>query len=74
MVKKLQESYLAYDEDDFDIEDRGGRDFEFGDTLYVVIKNDSTYAGVPCLTYEEARDLSSGHGGSHIYEIEKPIR
>lgn len=45
------------------------RDFAWTDTLYCVIKDDGTFAGVPCLSYEEARELSNQHEGSMIYEM-----
>ena len=45
------------------------RDFAWTDTLYCVIKDDGAFAGVPCLSYEEARELSNQHEGSMIYEM-----
>lgn len=45
------------------------RDFAWTDTLYCVIKDDGTFSGVPCLSYEEARELSNQHEGSMIYEM-----
>ena len=39
-------------------------------TKYVVIKADGTYAGIPCETEEEARELSNQHEGSKVYKIE----
>lgn len=43
------------------------RDFDWFDELYAVIKEDGTFAGVPCRTLEEARDLASQHDGSKIF-------
>ena len=31
------------------------RDFEWTDALWFVVKDDGTYAGRPCLSWEEAR-------------------
>jgi hypothetical protein len=44
-------------------------DFEWTDKLWVVIKCDGHYAGVPCLSWEEARELAAQHEGSHIFEL-----
>lgn len=35
--------------------------------LYAVVKSDGTFAGVPCLSWEEARELSAQHEGSTIF-------
>ncbi len=43
------------------------RDFDTADTLYAVVKKDGTFAGIPCLSYEEARELSCQHEDSWIY-------
>lgn len=45
------------------------RDFEWGCPLWAVIKADGTFAGVPCLSYEEARELSAQHEGSRIFDL-----
>lgn len=45
------------------------RDFDWKHPLWAVIKDDGTFAGVPCLSYEEARDLASGHPGSRIFAM-----
>lgn len=37
--------------------------------LWAVIKADGTFAGVPCTSYEEARELSAQHDGSRIFEL-----
>lgn len=39
---------------------------------YAVINPDGTFAGVPCLSYEEARELAyaSGVEGRKIYKLE----
>lgn len=45
------------------------KDWEWDhDELYAVIKADGRYAGVPCLSYEEAHDLSY-HPGSKIFKL-----
>ena len=43
------------------------RDFDFNSTLWAVIKNNGEYAGVPCTSYEEARDLAAQHKGARIF-------
>lgn len=45
-------------------------DFDWTLPLWVVIKQDGTYAGVPCESWEEARELSAQHEGSKIFEVE----
>ena len=45
------------------------RDFEWNHPLWAVVKDNGNYAGVPCLTYEEARDLQSCHEGSKIFRL-----
>lgn len=37
--------------------------------MYCVIKEDGTYAGVACESYEEARELSAQHENSEIYML-----
>ena len=46
------------------------RDFDWFDELYAVIKEDGTFAGVPCRTLEEARELSYQHEGSKIFSLQ----
>jgi len=46
------------------------RDFDWSATLWVVIKDDGTFAGVPCLTEDEARELAYQHEGSRIFKAE----
>lgn len=36
---------------------------------YCVINPDGTYAGIPCLTYEEARELMNAREGRRIFEL-----
>lgn len=43
------------------------RDFNWFDELYTVVKNDGTYAGVPCRTLEEAIELQNQHEDSKIF-------
>lgn len=45
------------------------RDFDWHDELYCVVKEDGTFAGVPCRSTEEAIELSGQHEGSMIYEM-----
>lgn len=45
------------------------RDFSWHDTLYCVVKADGTYAGVPCLSWDEAVELSNQHDGSRIFTM-----
>ena len=35
--------------------------------MYCVINPDGTYAGVPCLSYEEARELMYAREGRKMY-------
>ena len=35
--------------------------------MFAVVKEDGTFAGVPCESFEEARELSAQHENSHIY-------
>ena len=46
------------------------RDFEWDDCLWAVVKEDGTFAGVPCLSREEAKELAIQHEGSHIYAMD----
>ena len=43
------------------------RDFDFNSALWAVVKNNGEYAGVPCTSYEEARDLAGQHKGAKIF-------
>lgn len=45
------------------------RDFDWHDELYCVVKEDGTFAGVPCRSIEEAIELSGQHEGSMIFEM-----
>lgn len=45
------------------------RDFDWLDELYCVVKEDGTFAGVPCRSIEEAIELSGQHEGSMIFEM-----
>lgn len=45
------------------------RDFEFSQALWAVVKNDGTFAGRPCVSWEEARELASQHDGAQIYAM-----
>lgn len=43
------------------------RDFSWSDNLWAVVKEDGTFAGVPCTSYEEACDLAAQHEGAKIF-------
>lgn len=45
------------------------RDFGWYDELWCVVSDDGVFAGVPCLSYEEARDLAAQHKGSQIFKL-----
>lgn len=45
------------------------RDFDWYDELYCVVKEDGTFAGVPCRTFEEAIQLRDQHEGSKIFDM-----
>ena len=40
------------------------------DMIYVVINPDGTYAGAPCLTWEEARELAAQREGRRIFNLD----
>lgn len=45
------------------------RDFDWDAALWAVVKEDGSYAGVPCISREEAQNLAANHEGSRIYKI-----
>lgn len=45
------------------------RDFDWTDTLFAVVKDDGSFAGIPCLSLDEAKELASNHKGSQIYRL-----
>lgn len=45
------------------------RDFDWCDNLWAVIKEDGTFAGIPCTSYEEARELANQHENSHVFDL-----
>jgi hypothetical protein len=45
------------------------KDFDWNDKLWCVVKADGNFAGVPCLSADEARELSCQHEGSCIYSM-----
>ena len=49
--------------------DESIRDFEWDRKLWCVVNDDGSFAGSPCLSWEEARELSAYHDGSRIYEM-----
>jgi len=44
-------------------------DYSDGNKFFAVVKEDGSFAGVPCYSFEEAVDLSNQHEGSHIFEM-----
>ena len=40
------------------------------DMIWIVINPDGTYAGIPCLTWEEARELASQKEGRRIFNLD----
>ena len=46
------------------------RDFDWNDAIWAVVSEDGTFVGVPCLSYEEAKELANQHENSHIYAME----
>lgn len=45
------------------------RDFEWNQTLYAVVKEGGSFAGVPCLSFDEAQELANNHEGARIYRL-----
>ena len=45
------------------------RDFDWTDAIFAVVKEDGTFAGVPCLSLDEAKELANNHEGSQIYRL-----
>lgn len=45
------------------------RDFGILDNLWCVVKEDGTFAGIPCRTIEEARELAAQHENSMIFTM-----
>lgn len=43
------------------------KDFDWTDVRWAVVKEDGTFAGVPCASYGEARDLAAQHEGAKIF-------
>ena len=50
------------------------RDFDWNDKLWGVVKADGSFAGIPCLIADEARELSYQHEGSYIYSMYPILR
>lgn len=46
------------------------RDWHPWQELYCVVKDNGEFAGVPCLSYEEAEQLSLQHPYSMIFKME----
>lgn len=60
---------LILNEDLFKKPLKEARDFEWDDTLWAVVKDDGRFAGIPCITDTEAREVAYQHEGSHIYKM-----
>ena len=45
------------------------RDWSPWQELHCVVKDNGEFAGVPCLSYEEAEQLSFEHEGSMIFKM-----
>ena len=45
------------------------RDFDWTNGLFAVVKDDGSFAGIPCLSLDEAKELASNHEGSQIYRL-----
>ena len=43
------------------------RDFDWFDELFAVIKDDGQFAGAPCTSVEEAKELQAQHENSKIF-------
>lgn len=43
------------------------KDFDWDDVRWAVVKADGTFAGVPCASIGEARDLAAQHEGAKIF-------
>ena len=43
------------------------KDFDWTDVRWAVVKKDGTFAGVPCASRGEARDLAAQHEGAKIF-------
>ena len=43
------------------------RDFGWFDELYAVIKDNGQFAGVPCASVEEAKEIQAQHENSKIF-------
>lgn len=45
------------------------RDFNWTDAIFAVVKDDGSFAGIPCLSLDEAKELANNHDGSQIYRL-----
>ncbi len=45
------------------------RDFDWEDLIYAVVSDDGRFVGIPCTSWEEARELSNQHEDSHIFAM-----
>ena len=60
---------LTLNENLFEEPLKEARDFEWDDTLWAVVKEDGRFAGIPCITDTEAKEVAYQHEGSHIYKM-----
>ena len=45
------------------------RDFNWEQTLWAVVKDDGSFAGVPCTDYDEACDFAAQHEGARVFQL-----
>ena len=45
-------------------------DYDWTNMHWAVVKEDGTYAGMPCTSYGEARDLAAQHKGAKIFFLD----
>lgn len=45
------------------------RNFESEQELWTIVNEDGTFAGLPFLSYEEAKNLMSVHPGSRLFKL-----
>lgn len=46
------------------------KDFDWIDVRWAVVKEDGNFAGMPCASYNEARDLAAQHEGAKIFFLD----
>ena len=45
------------------------RDFDWTDVLFAVVKDDGSFAGILCISLDEAKELANNHEGSRVYRL-----